>query len=240
MTYLGFFEPPPPPPPPPAPYQRPKWMRPDNILGVPVPINLLLARSPKAAVSVQHITAFPTGFEFRVVARCRIEGELWDPMHGLAGFRGRPGVRGGEMSDEILRFGIQFADGSKATSLGPPIIGPRDQAQKGPILQHGGGASGGPVAEMTFWVWPLPPAGPLVFVCEWPKYRIALTRKEIDAGLIRDAAKLAIELWPVQEPQAGGPHGGSGYAISAVRQSPKPAPKRRRPGGKGTRRRPTS
>ena len=53
---------------------------------------------------------------------------------------------------------------------------------------------------MTFWVWPLPPAGPLVFVCEWPKYRIPLTRKEIDAGLIRDAAKLMIELWPEEEP----------------------------------------
>ena len=215
-------------------------MRPDNILGEPVAINLLLARSPKAAVSVQHVTAFPTGFEFRVVARCRLDGELWDPMHGLAGFRGRPGVTGGEMSDEILRFGIQFADGSKATSLGPPMIGPSDKTQKGPILQHGGGSSGGPVAEMTFWVWPLPPAGPLVFVCEWPKYRIPLTRKEIDAGLIRDAAKLAIELWPVEEPEAGGPPGWSGYAVSGLRQSPKPAPKRpRRPGGKGTRRRPT-
>ena len=214
-------------------------MRPDNILGEPVPINLLLARSPKAAVSVQHVTAFPNGFELRVVARCRPNGELWDPMHGLAGFRGRPGVRGGEMSDEILRFGIQFADGSKATSLGPPMIGPTDKTQKGPILQPAGGASGGSVAEMTFWVWPLPPAGALVFVCEWPKYRIPLTRKEVDASIIRDAAKRAIELWPDVEAAASGPAGWSGYAVSTLAKSPKPAPKSRRPGGKGTRRRPT-
>src|SRR6202158_5882260 len=106
-------------------------MRPDNILGQPVAINLLLALSPKAAVSVQHVTAFPTGFEFRVVARCRGDGELWDPMHVLAGLRGRRGVRGGEMSDEILRFAIEFADGSKATSIGPPMIGPSDKTQKG-------------------------------------------------------------------------------------------------------------
>ena len=36
------------------------------------------------------------------------------------------------MSDEILRFGIQFADGSKASSLRPPMIGPTDKTKKGP------------------------------------------------------------------------------------------------------------
>src|SRR5207302_657061 len=83
--------PPPPPPPPPEPYRRPTWMRPDDVLGEAVPINFVLARTPRAAVTVQHITAYPTGFEFDVVVAARIEGEIWDPMHGLGGFRGRPG-----------------------------------------------------------------------------------------------------------------------------------------------------
>ncbi|TME12051.1 MAG: hypothetical protein E6I70_16595 [Chloroflexi bacterium] len=171
-------------------------MRPDDVLGEAVPINFVLARTPRAAVTVQHITAYPTGFEFDVVVAARIEGEIWDPMHGLGGFRGRPGQPGGEMADEILRFGIQYADGSKATSLGPPMIGPQDQQQKGPILQHQGGGGGGTVATQRFWAWPLPPPGPLAFVCEWPKYGISLTRHEIDADVIREAAKRAIELWP--------------------------------------------
>ena len=100
------------------------------------------------------------------------------------------------MADEILRFGIQYADGSKATSLGPPMIGPQDKRPEGPILQHQGGGGGGTVATQRFWAWPLPPPGPLAFVCEWPKYAISLTRHEIDAGVIREAAKRAIELWP--------------------------------------------
>src|SRR3989440_1428720 len=143
-------------------------MRPDHVLGEAVAINLLLARSPKAAIRVQHITAFPNGFEFQVVAYCRIEGAVWDPMHGLAGFRGRPGATGGEMDGEILRFGIQFSDGSKVTSLGPPMIGPQDKSHKGPMLMYYGGGSGGAVAEQTVWASPLPPPGPLAFVCEWP------------------------------------------------------------------------
>jgi len=171
-------------------------MRPDHVLGEAVPINFILARAPKAVVKVQHITAYATGFEFDVVAAARMEGEVWDPMHGLAGFRGRPGQRGGEMADEILRFGIQYADGSKATTLGPPIIGPKARLQKGPMLQHAGGSGGGTFATQTFWAWPLPPPGPPAFVCEWPKYGVALTRHEIDAGLIREASKRAIELWP--------------------------------------------
>ena len=190
-------------------------MRPEHVLGEAIPINILLARSAKAAVKVQHITAFPNGFEFQVVAHCRIEGELWDPMHGLAGFRGRPGMSGGETDDEILRFGIQFSDGSKATSLGPPMVGPTDKSHEGPMLMHSGGSSGGSVAEQTFWAWPLPPLGPLAFVCEWPKYDIPLTRHEIDANLIREAAKRATELWPDGRSSAGGTS--SGYTFNATK-----------------------
>ena len=187
-------------------------MRPEHVLGEAVPINVLLARSPNAAIKVQHITAFPNGFEFQVVAHCRIEGAVWDPMHGLAGFRGRPVATGGQMDDEILRFGIQFSDGSKATSLGPPMIGPQDKSHKGPMLMYSGGSSGGPVAEQTFWAWPLPPPGPLAFVCEWPKYGIPLTRHEIDANLIRDAAERATELWPDDGPSGGG----GGFATGSI------------------------
>jgi hypothetical protein len=45
------------------------------------------------------------------------------------------------------------------------------------------------------WVWPLPPRGPLALVCEWPEKKIGLTRSEIDADVIVDAAKGAQVLW---------------------------------------------
>lgn len=224
MTAFAFFEPPPPPPTPPAPSRRPNWMRPEHILGEPVPINFLLARSSTAAVKVQHLTAFPAGFEFQVVIHMRSTGEVWDPMHGLQGFRGRPGARYGELSDEHLRFGIQFADGSKATNLGPPMIGPTDEKSKGPMLQPSGGSAGGSVAQTTFWVWPLPPSGPLTFVCEWPKYGIPLTRHPVNADLIREAAQRAIELWPENEASEIGPAGWTSYA--SFQEAPKPPPRR--------------
>jgi len=169
--------------------------RPDNLVGVPLSLQIPLVRTPAAAVTVQDILAFPTGFEFRVVAQFRPKGEVWDPMHGLAFLRGKPGDRYGELSEEHLRFGIQFADGRKATNVGPPMVS-FPAGTRGPTLQAGPGGASASRAETTYWAWPLPPPGRLAFVCEWPKFHVALTRSEIDAGLLRAAAEGASELWP--------------------------------------------
>jgi hypothetical protein len=178
--------------------------RPENVMGVPIALDLLLARSAEAAVRVQHLIAFPTGFEFQVGAHFRPTGKTWDPMHGLAGLRaGRPGDAYGAVSDEHLRFGVLFADGRKATNVGPPMRYPREGSE-GPMLHPGNGGAGGSMADITYWAWPLPPPGPLTFVCEWPKYGVPLTRREIDGALLREAAAHTIELWPeVAEDPAG-------------------------------------
>ncbi len=168
--------------------------RPDNLIGVPLSLQIHLVRTPQAAVTVQDILAFPMGFEFRVVAQFRPSGEVWDPMHGLAFLRGKPGDPYGKLSDEHLRFGIQFADGSKATNVGPPVVS-FPAGTQGPALQAGAGGATASRAETTYWAWPLPPPGPLAFVCEWPKFDVALTRSEIDAALLRAAAERATELW---------------------------------------------
>jgi hypothetical protein len=75
----------------------------------------------------------------------------------------------------------------------------REPSGSGPFLQFGHGSAGGTVAETTFWLWPLPPSGPVTFACEWPKYGIPLTRHEFDGNLIRDAGQRATELWPEGE-----------------------------------------
>jgi len=152
-------------------------------------------------VKLQHVIAFPNGFEFQVVAHFRNDGDLaiWDPMHGLAGLRGKPGAKHGELSDEHLRLRIEFADGSEGNNLGPPMRAPTGP---GPFLQPGGGGASRSKIDATFWVWPLPQPGPLAFVCEWPKYGIPPTRHEVDSQLIREAARRAIQLWP-EEPTNG-------------------------------------
>jgi hypothetical protein len=45
-------------------------------------------------------------------------------------------------------------------------------------------------------VWPLPPAGPLEFICQWPVYGIGETRVGIDGQVILDAARRSVQLWP--------------------------------------------
>ncbi len=70
-------------------------------------------------------------------------------------------------------------------------------------MQRGGG--GGERAwDMRFWLWPLPPPGLLAFVAEWPLGGIALTRVEVDADPIVQAAAEAETLWPDGEPTSGG------------------------------------
>jgi len=164
------------------------WDKPTNVAGEAVPIGFVLASSASGAIRVQHVTAYPNGFEFDVVAHHRGSNEVWDPMYGLAGLRGRLGDPYGKLSDEHLRFGVQFSNGAKATNVGPPMSMPTPPGTPGPwLLSHGGEAEEG-LAQSTFWVWPLPPPGPLQFVAEWPLHGISLSRHAIDSSVIRDAA----------------------------------------------------
>ena len=58
-------------------------------------------------------------------------------------------------------------------------------------------AGGGPhSAFWRWWAWPLPPAGPLEFVCEWPALGLPESRAGLDGQLVLDAAAHSIRLWP--------------------------------------------
>jgi hypothetical protein len=103
-----------------------------------------------------------------------------------------------ELPPDLLRFGVEFADGGRATSLDLYVLSPHDPAgaPKPPVLWPCGGGGGGGRWGHDVWVWPLPPAGPLTFACEWPALGIPFSRAVIDAGRIHDAACRAHLLWP--------------------------------------------
>lgn len=63
-------------------------------------------------------------------------------------------------------------------------------------LVPAGGHGGGRHSRQELWIWPLPPPGPVAFVCEWPRYGIPETRVEVEGAVIRDAAGRAEEIWP--------------------------------------------
>jgi hypothetical protein len=140
-----------------------------------------------ALVAVRHLTAYPTGFSFQVSIRA-LPGHDFD----MQAFPGPPRRR--DDPDKLFRFGLEFADGSRVTNLDITGIGdPR--RPKGPVLEGGGGGGGDRRYDLHYWVWPLPSAGPLAFVCEWTAYALPLTRYEIDSAAIRAAAAESTAPW---------------------------------------------
>jgi hypothetical protein len=177
----------------------------------------VVARTDECVVAVTDATAYPTGFEFKLVVRSRRGPDAefdpfeMDPLqfhHPLMWRRMKSAFERGELPPELFRFGIAFADGSKATTLGGHPLGhdPREKPTR-PVLRPRGGGGGGGDWNQEYWMWPLPPEGRLAFVCEWPAKGIELTRREIDAGVIRAAAEQAEVLWE----ESGGRRAWSGY-----------------------------
>jgi hypothetical protein len=175
---------------------QPAWVGPpDNEAGIVVPLNRVLARSREVAVRLLSATVFSTGFELTSAVRTR---ERIEALHeAFVMHHRRP--KSAELDPGFLRFGLEFADGRKATNLGYPGYVMQGDADPGqPVLMPRGSGGGGRSWEGNWWVWPLPPAGPLSVVCEWPAYGIALTRQEFDAGTLLDAAAQVEQLWPAR------------------------------------------
>jgi hypothetical protein len=216
---VSFFEPPPPPEPiTPEEFELPKWYGPpQGVLGGVVPLELLLARSNKAAVVIESATVYPTGMEFVIDVRWRERSEEWLFPEGFERRRRRAA---GGLPDELFRSGVQFADGSKATSLGSGLDMPlavghgeeeaaeggtiaavddeeseEESKPSGPVLAVHRAGGGGQRYSQSLWLWPLPPEGPFSFVCEWPALDIGLTRVEVDSALFREAAARSRALW---------------------------------------------
>src|SRR5438105_9111452 len=185
---MSFFEPPAPPPEQPE-HRQPVWIAPpDNELGVEVPFRDVLARTDKVAVVITGLTAYSTGFELRGTVRTREDN--FELHEAFVFHRRRPGL-----DDEVFRFGLEFADGGKVTNLGNPFPAKPDELPERPVLIPRGGGGGERTWQLAWWVWPLPPPGALALVCEWPAQGIPLTRHELDAAEILDAAARVELLW---------------------------------------------
>jgi hypothetical protein len=185
---------------------------PDDVRGGVVALNLVLARSQKAVVAVGSATAYPTGIEFAVDVHWRV-GEADAAWHPGA-WRHRRDY-GGELPDDLFRVGVELADGSRATtldatppgSIAPPVAvesfgavvatagDEKPRLPEPPVLVLRGGGGGSQSWSQSLWLWPLPPEGPLTFVCEWPAFDIPLSRAVVDAAPIREAAARSQPLW---------------------------------------------
>jgi hypothetical protein len=196
---MSFFEPPLSRPEPAA-ERSPDWIGPpNNVFGAVLPLALLVAHSDKAAVRIESATVYPSGVQFALDLRWK--SSAWRLLSRGDPWEYRPSDTG-ELPEELFRAGFQFADGSKVTTLRNGL--PRGlgealdwAAQKpdGPVLVRRGRGGTGLRWVQDVWLWPLPPAGPLAFVCEWPALGVDLTGAHIDSTLFHQAAGRSESLW---------------------------------------------
>ena len=203
---VSFFEPPSPPERPEPPFEIPErqpwWGVPGNELGAAVPIRVVLGRTEQVAVAVVGVTAYTTGFSLTLACRWRStprDGDFYSDLEMFSG-RGMRGPLGAELPPDLLRFGVQFADGRKATTVGgatpfPPGLTSPDEEPSGLILSPTGGHGSDGEWDQGYWLWPLPPPGALTFAIEWTSKGIEFSMHDVDAGLIIEASKSSEVLW---------------------------------------------
>jgi hypothetical protein len=182
--------------------KTPRWFGPpEGELGVVLPQGIVLASSDRGVIALSHASVYSTGvaFDFIAVARGLARSEAKRVFHEQHMFEED------DLPDALLRFGFEFADGSRVSNLGGwrahrKLMNP-DTEPKGPLLMPhaggGGNAAGGQVTmKPGYWLWPLPPSGPLRISCEWPLLDIALTTVEIDGTALVNSAQQARRLFP--------------------------------------------
>jgi hypothetical protein len=166
------------------------WDPPESEIPAIVPIDTLqFAQSEQAAIAIIGISAYSQGIEIFVAQRIRPDTPGLDEDPAPDALTRTP------TEPQSFEISLRLADGSE-------VITGRSQGDAkpaGPILRsrRGGGTAHSVLSR--WWAWPLPPKGPLEFVCQWPMYEIAETRIGIDAQLILDAAQRSIRLWPEHE-----------------------------------------
>ncbi len=172
-----------------------------------VPVREVVARADDAVVVLVAAHAYPQGCVLDVAAACRAGA------HRGGQWLGHPSKIDVVMfsqhaeealPDEVLRMGVQFADGRKATTLEQHRLRwhtERVSPRHGPVLVSLSGPSGVARDDLVeihqrLWLWPQPPPEPFDFVVEWPAAGIALTRHRLDGTSIASAARTTSPYWP--------------------------------------------
>jgi hypothetical protein len=176
---------------------------PDGIFPGIVGMEAVVARNARAAVFLGSLAVYPDGVELDV--RVLTADDSLTPMLSPIMLRHRRFAGTPEAAaEEIFRFGVEFSDSRKAINGGQLKTNVADRSSRGgepegPVLLGRGGRGGGSEWRRAFWLWPLPPAGPLSFVCEWPAAGIPVSRVEIDGQVVVDAAARATVVFPGRE-----------------------------------------
>jgi hypothetical protein len=146
-----------------------------------VPWRIVLVRAERAIVALRRFEAFPTGLLFELVTV--YPPGAYEPLQP-AGDPGSEAVV--RWRRDAPRLGVRFADGrSTASGARPPA------ASEGPRLQGLGGFGKTAFFWRSFWLWPLPPPGPLTWLVTWTGGGVEEASAEVDASVLPAAAARA-------------------------------------------------
>jgi hypothetical protein len=159
---------------------------PQDEVGVLALASFVLARTPEVAVAVRGVTAYSDGLRLQVVVLFADEQRTEDLDWALQDYGRSPGR---------FRLGCAFSDGRRVTTGrgdSPEVERPGDVSPQLVLLSSQSGAL---TWSGDYWLWPLPPAGPLVLGCRWPDRRIPETLASVDAGPLLAAAASSRPVW---------------------------------------------
>ncbi len=177
---------------------------PRQVIPAVVPLELVIYRSNEAVVVVNRADVYTVGCSFwlTVAARLQAGDEARAHRFSEAIFADTEELSQlTSLNDALVRFGVTYPDGARATTLDPPpdqpltalaetvtpsLVHYEHNARRGDLLWEG---------EHELWLSPLPPAEPFELVIEWPALDIPLTHASIDGSALTQASARARSVW---------------------------------------------
>jgi hypothetical protein len=163
-------------------------------------VGSIFGRTRHTIVALTEIHAFPEGCLFHFVAAARRPdppAPPWgNPEQGIRIFARSAGVE--PPSDELLRFSVEYPDGTVVTNPGPVPTG----TAIGPVVFtsfEGRGAENLDGSELSYrqpvWLSPLPSVARVRLTAQWPAYGITDAVFDCDCAAIARAARVSASFW---------------------------------------------
>ncbi len=193
-----------------------------------VPWHVEMARDSKVYAVLIEVVAYPTGVEFSIMTRRAPDAARSQD--------GRPMGLAFRMSGpDAPRLGIGYPDGRKAVLEAMRAPSPSGEEPDRPILILRRGGGGRDEWRQGFWLWPLPPPGPLLVVTSGGQTDPGEHSVRLDAAELVAAAERAEQLWEIDpnERWRGGQwssSSGTAMRIEAPRNDPLGRPEERSDG----------
>jgi hypothetical protein len=190
-----------------------------GVIGVSVPLDAVLVQSDSVLATLQRFVAYPEGAVFEFALRLRRPLTL--PSGTIEALSGGRAVRTSwpprrTRNSPALRFEVLYADGRRATSGGFGWLSDEaEQAERrGPVLRVLRGSGSPTAVNLDYWLWPLPPNGPLQFTLWWSGLGVEDGSATVEGAVLGEAASQSLIAWNQTDGDPRSRAGGVGWTSS--------------------------